>query len=796
MAEKRFFNIVKGLVIFSLLAGISSMPVQAQNQELVSVDQLNTGTIIPEPIGQLGGFTITVAWQNNIAYVGIGLRLYILDVSTPSTPILIGKTGILPGVVFEVIVSGTYAYVANGDAGFYIFDVSDPTNPLEIGRFEETAMHLAVQGNYAYIDDGRGFRIIDISDPMHPTQVSVYHDIIYGIAVSGNYAYVSYYYSDLEGGVRIIDISDPAAPVETGFVNIQGQITKLFIAGDYAYAAEFDFSGGSGLSIIDISNPTQPVEISSYSTPGRPQDVVVVGKFAYVADDDYGLRIIDIGNPQAPFEIGFYDTPGVASSLSVAGSYAYVADFNEGLRILDISNADQPIEAGFYKNTNLHETNVVAVQGKYAYIGDQNGGYYDGWTSSLRIIDISNPASPIAIGFYDASYGIFDLDVEGGYAYLAAGSEGLRVIDISDTAIPYEVGHYICYDPLCPFDYAIGVKVVGNFVYIATNTDGVIVILNISNPTAPQLIGFYDTPGVGTGLDVQGNLVYFADYYYALRIIDTSDRVWPKEIGYWNAPGAPIGVTVSGNYAYVADGYDGLRIVDVSNPAAPTEVGYYNPPSYAASHVTVAGKYAYVNGYPGLRIVDISNPTSPTEVGAYGYGGGSDVAVVGNLAYLANGYAGLVDLRLLTDRLSAVIPVSGGSLASTDGSTNLIFLSGAFTETVNLTYRQLLYDEYPGYWVGIDHAFDISAVYSDTTTSADLAPGQTFTVTVTYSDSLTVPAFEDTLGLFSWNGTTWEREPSSTIDTVNNLITATPNHLSLWAILGDTNRVFIPITRR
>jgi len=39
-------------------------------------------------------------------------------------------------------------------------------------------------------------------------------------------------------------------------------------------------------------------------------------------------------------------------------------------------------------------------------------------------------------------------------------------------------------------------------------------------------------------------------------------------------------------------------------------------------------------------------------------------------------------------------------------------------------------------------------------------------------------------------------QPTSVVDTVNNTVTATPDHLSLWAVLGETRRVFLPVVLR
>jgi hypothetical protein len=34
---------------------------------------------------------------------------------------------------------------------------------------------------------------------------------------------------------------------------------------------------------------------------------------------------------------------------------------------------------------------------------------------------------------------------------------------------------------------------------------------------------------------------------------------------------------------------------------------------------------------------------------------------------------------------------------------------------------------------------------------------------------------------------------SSVVDTIANTITAAPNHFSLWAVLGETRRVYLPL---
>jgi len=143
--------------------------------------------------------------------------------------------------------------------------------------------------------------------------------------------------------------------------------------------------------------------------------------------------------------------------------------------------------------------------------------------------------------------------------------------------------------------------------------------------------------------------------------------------------------------------------------------------------------------------------------------------------------------------VTGLIPTTGGSLSSSSGDTSFVFPNGAFTQTVRLTYRSLS-DRNTGALMGIGHTFGLTAIYSDTGQPAQLATGVTYTVTVTYTTSGL--AIENTLAFYNWDGDQWVEETSSEVDTSNNTVTATPNHLSLWAVLGETKRVYLPLTLR
>lgn len=96
-----------------------------------------------------------------------------------------------------------------------------------------------------------------------------------------------------------------------------------------------------------------------------------------------------------------------------------------------------------------------------------------------------------------------------------------------------------------------------------------------------------------------------------------------------------------------------------------------------------------------------------------------------------------------------------------------------------------------GNLIDIGLVFEVSAVYSDTGQPATLL--QPYTLTVQYTNADKGPATEVTLALYSWNGDQWLQEPTSDVDVVANTVTATPDHLGLWAVFGETRRVFCPL---
>ncbi len=120
-------------------------------------------------------------------------------------------------------------------------------------------------------------------------------------------------------------------------------------------------------------------------------------------------------------------------------------------------------------------------------------------------------------------------------------------------------------------------------------------ILLLCLSAAPALAEGVNWPPIGElagglprAVAVQGDYAYVAAGA-AMTVIDISSPSQPQQVGYYDTPGSALGVAVVGDYAYVADSSAGLRVISVADPANPVEVGYYDTPGYAYG-VAVAGE--------------------------------------------------------------------------------------------------------------------------------------------------------------------------------------------------------------
>ncbi|NHK32569.1 MAG: hypothetical protein FK730_14545 [Asgard group archaeon] len=274
----------------------------------------------------------------------------------------------------------------------------------------------------------------------------------------------------------------------------------------------------------------------------------------------------------------------------------------------------------------------VKLKDDVAFIADLNAG--------LNIIDISNPNSPELIALYEMD-SAYDVHISENLAYVTRGGNGFEVINITDLENPEQLGQI---DGISMYNFDIE----DDCAFI--DSEGLL-ILNISDSLNPtEIYQYYDFGNIST-VFVKENIAYLGtfilDSFMNFTIVDFSDKLDPQILGYYNTTDIVSGIRVIDDIALVANWGNGLLIFNVSNPEDPTVLSNYDDSGFA-NMACFVDEYAFVADYSyGLEILNIKDPANPTEIAQFFDGGHAyAIAVKNNLAYIADGDNGLEILEI------------------------------------------------------------------------------------------------------------------------------------------------------
>ncbi|MCP4107198.1 MAG: hypothetical protein GY749_16930 [Desulfobacteraceae bacterium] len=612
------------------------------------------------------------------------------------------------------------------------------------------------------------------------TRVSMYHedgyiiagsedtpDIAYGVAVSDGFAYVGDNYS----GLQIIDISHPGYPFIAGSTNTKSSIgLEVAVEGDFAYMIEYY---SSGLQIIDVSDPVNPfITASVYLQAFYDAKVAVSGGFAYVTlynpNPDY-LQIIDVSDPANPFIVGSVPCPyRTVRDVAVSDGFAYAAYYTSppnggGLMIIDVSDPANPFVTGVTANAdNWDYAHRIAVSEGFAYTTNP---------FALTITDVNDPANPFITGSVDTPSGMIGgIAVSGDFAYTTlydpdSDKNGLQIIDVSDPVDPVIVGSV---DTLCSEDFGFdgNVEVSGGFAYVAADYNGLQIIalpveiksVSVKNETelsltlpGPARAGRYSikvfndsekselsaavtfepdwnpVPGkhvmnVYGKAAVEGKAVESDGYvigalrqggkclgktdftnggHFLLSVRSDTDsekidfQIWDsntgrlhdiKETAVFDAGAAEnrtLDIPLRAESLYPAVGkagedtdakLAGSGFVENTRGIVYTDIGFIDTPG-DSWRVAVSDGLAYVTGDKGLHIIDVSDPVHPFIAGSADIPGFGMNAVVSDcLAYVTDLYEEGLHIIDVSDPADPFV----AGFFKTPGKANGVVLSGDF----------------------------------------------------------------------------------------------------------------------
>lgn len=390
------------------------------------------------------------------------------------------------GSARSVVVSGDYAYVANGTAGFAIISLANPASPYRVSNLQlpGTSTQVALGAGWAVVaaDDG-GMSVIDIGDPTHPLVIASDYGVTHSEALAAGDSSIylgsggdllSYSISPTwpratagqslvspggsltTNGAYVFALSssgvlttiDPntgngvgscaaSGQLETGLLGTSLNGSRVFAV----YSSQDAYSPRSVVVSFDVSDPLHPRPLATLGISDIAVSVASYGDSLFVGAAG-GILEYDVSEPTRFSLVGQF--PALAFSMSVGNGclVAGVGQFttnSASLEVIDISSSGNPEKLGscpvaVTSDGGYGGATAITVKGALAYLG---GGDSPGF----QVVNIENPRSPQVMGSLETGGLVYQIVASGHYALLDEENR-VEVVDVSDPVHPRIVSSY------------------------------------------------------------------------------------------------------------------------------------------------------------------------------------------------------------------------------------------------------------------------------------------------------------------------------------------------------------------
>jgi len=285
------------------------------NPEFYILDVSNP--VSPTLLGSLnlGAAANAITVSGNYAYVASAdnsQELKIINVSNPLSPTLVGgydTSGNVNANDLFLVGNILYLVTANNtshggsDPEFYILDVSNPVSPTLLGSLNlgAAANAITVSGNYAYVasaDNSQELKIINVSNPGAPIMVGSYNASGNtdgrSVAISGTTAFLGRL-QDSGRELLVLNVSNPSSISLLGSYEAGGDINSIYLDSNRAFLATSNSS--QEFQLVNVANPANPVKISYFDLGGAANSIFYssTNDLAYLATVQNNQELVIIG---------------------------------------------------------------------------------------------------------------------------------------------------------------------------------------------------------------------------------------------------------------------------------------------------------------------------------------------------------------------------------------------------------------------------------------------------------------------------------------------------------------------
>ncbi len=260
---------------------------------------------------------------------------------------------------------------------------------------------------------------------------------------------------------------------------------------------------------------------------------------------------------------GYVDpASGKEYALVGFGNFRPAGDPVSGIHIVDVSDPRNPVRVASVTDVAGFD---VKVWRNYAYVVSGNGLNGDG-----GIVDLTDPENPQTVGFFKSAHNIFI--TPGGRMFAETQREPRIIYDLNP-------------DPKAPLQLWKGgsdghdAAVIGNRWY-DFGADGSTNIFDVSNPSAPRLLGSINSPNIAfhhSGWPTEdGNFLFITDEVADIAQLPFDFTIWdirdpenPEFVTGFDDAATAHNLYIRGEFAYVSYYHAGFRIFDISDPRNP-----------------------------------------------------------------------------------------------------------------------------------------------------------------------------------------------------------------------------------
>ncbi len=492
--------------------------------------------------------------------------LWALDISAPDNIALAGQyieTG--TNFVFDVEVLGDYAFLADDEEGLSVIDISNPASMSlnqRLSQFSQ-ASHISLSGTTAFVSRRNlGVSMLDIDVNTTPpvlTELGTVDTALFpsgfGLAYRAEQAANGYLaVADGENGVVMLDISTPASPQFLRASN--DNVQSLSLLGNLAIAHRhvgYNNSALYGYILINNARGAATPLTPDFTVPVFSNitnvDVDALNRRVVASSESSGLVVIDASDPNAPETGAWFNTGDQVQAAVLIGQTVAYADSDRDLKLVDVSDPANPVALPAFDFGSSHTVSDVVRFGDDAVLVAT--GF-----NGIKWLDLSDPLNPVLLGQWSEinNTSLYRLAAHGDVA-VAISDNSVWVVDFSTPASPVMTHTFSIGQPILDAD------LVDNLLYLAAGIDG-LRIWDIGTPGAPLELSDVDVaPAQANGVSAHNQTVYVAgDAFFGLLAFDVSDPTDPQFLQTVETPGTALKVDAGPEVLALADEGAGVRV--------------------------------------------------------------------------------------------------------------------------------------------------------------------------------------------------------------------------------------------